>query len=483
MIRTRFLKLGTIAVLAGAIPACGDKPVQSGSMHEQQAQEEPTFGGAMDGLGATVDSCNDGTGVGEVGNFDATAKTMTISLPGGSTVFSAVAGAVTVNGWSCYDSAGVALTTTNVKKMNITSSSGTASEIVFDILAGSWGSIFSATGGVTVDLAHANDSVAVRGSTAANKMKAGENADADALYLELSGDTNVDVKLSGTGLPGTSDTLTFLMGAGDDTFSADGAGLKATHIDGTATLEPVSVTKLSIYGGEGADTLEGGDYNDTIYGGAGNDTINSATDDDGDDVFWGGAGTDTVSYAKRTLAVDADVNPGVSVTGTIDMANVSYPINSVVTTTGSVNLTTLTYPIYSVNVTGSVDLTGLTYPYTGDFSLEVDGGTERIVSLTAVGDEDALVAAINADANMITDGVVASMNGSDQLVLSHATDSIEITVTGGDHADLGLTPGTETSEDNLTLEVDGATEIAVAFYGANAAAVVAAINADADIVA
>src|SRR5688572_13541473 len=164
MIRARFWKIGTIALLTG-VPGCGNDAVLVGDEHaDVEPTEIPELGISMEGLGTVVNDCNDGNGVGGAGNYDAASKTMSMTLDGGANVFSVVGTAVSVNGWACYDEDGVALTTTNVKKMNITTS-GSGDKIVFDLLPGSFGSIFSTTGGVTIEFAHASDEFAVRGNT------------------------------------------------------------------------------------------------------------------------------------------------------------------------------------------------------------------------------------------------------------------------------------------------------------------------------
>lgn len=416
MIRTRFWKIGTIALLTGA-PGCGSDVNLS---QQQPAQAEPTdipeLGISMEGLGTVVNSCNDGNGVGSAGNYDTASKTMTLTLGGGSTVFSVVGTAVTVNGWSCFDEDGVALTTTNVKKMNITTTASAASKIVFDLLPGSFGSIFSTTGGVTIDFEHASDEFAVRGNTSANKMKAGETG--GDVYVEVSGDTKADIKLTGaTNIPGA---LTFLLGDGADTFEAiDVAGISASHIDSAATaLDPLSASyTVAVYGGEGDDTLRGGLGDDDLYGNAGADTFLNDDADDGSDEFWGGAGTDVVSYASRSGAVTADINPvGVAVTGTVD-------------------LTTLTYPL-----TADIDL-----QVDDDDDGDIDGSDTAAVNLAATASTDVadFIADLMADADLPT-GVTISIDSRNRMLISHATRLIKITA-AQDEATVGLAAATYTA--------------------------------------
>lgn len=417
MMRARFWKIGTIALLTG-VPGCGsDRMLVNSEQAEVKPTEIPELGISMEGLGTVVSDCNDGTGnnVGGTGNYDSASKTMTLALGGGSVVFSVVGTAVTVNGWSCYDEDGEALTTTNVKKMNITTSSSTASKIVFDLLPGSFGSIFSTTGGVVVDFDNAGDEFAVRGNTSANKMKIGETG--GDIYVEVSGDTKADIKLTGgASIPGS---LSFLLGDGADTFEAiDVATLSATHIDSAATaLDPLSATySLVVYGGDGDDQLRGGLGDDDLYGNAGNDTFLNDDTDDGSDEFWGGAGTDTVSYAARTAAVTADINP------------VGYAL------------------------TGSVDVSGLTYPFSGDIDVRVDSNADgaitvadaAAVNLAAAASTDPadLVADLLADAQLPT-GMTITVDPRGRFVITHT--AVFQVVAGQDEATLGLTAATYTA--------------------------------------
>jgi Ca2+-binding RTX toxin-like protein len=436
MIRTRFLKIGTIALLTG-VPGCGSEGQMSGpSVTNPSETEIPELEISMDGLGAEVASCNDYSTTpnkGSTGNYDATSKTMTVTVPsgGGSVVFSVVGSAVTVNGWPCFDSSAtpVALTTTNVKKINITTSASNASKLVFDLLPGSFGSIFSTTGGVTVDFKHASDQFAVRGNTAANKMKLGKFD--TALYAEVSGDTKADIKLSGT-LP---TSLTFLMGDGADTFDAINVGtVNATHIDTAAVaLTPVPAGyPITVYGGDGNDTVNGGLGNDTLYGGAGDDTFGSDTLPvgsviDGNDHFWGGAGTDTVSYSARTAAITADIN----FTGT--------------TSTGSLAVTGLTYP-FSADIDINVD---------ADDSGTINGGETTATTIVSTASTDSLDLLADLQAALVTAniGVTVTLDTANHLVFRHATHQIQV-ADGGTAA--GFAGGTlQTATAGTTDKDDG----------------------------
>jgi Ca2+-binding RTX toxin-like protein len=398
LFRTRFFKIGSLAALVAGAPGCGgDAPASN------NAEVDSRFGVQLEGLGESIDDCNNESNVGG-GNYDATAKTLAMTLEGGAAVFSVVGNAITVNGWACYDADGVALTTSNVKKLNITSDSASANKVVFDLMPGSFGNIFSQSGGVTVNLANAGDSFAVRGSAAANNMKVGQSG--AAVFVEASGDTKADIKVSGN----VPDSITFVLGAGADSFRGDGGtGVTATHIDSAVTsLSALSLADLVIYGGEGNDSLEGGDGDDIVYGGSENDTIISAEDGDGADVYYGGAGTDTVSYAARTVAVKVDINPGVF------------------GTTGTVNLATLTYPI------------------AGATEVDVDCGSgSNTADLDTLANAEAIRAAVDALA-----GCTATINSMNQLVVSAVATVTIADGTGNGATLLGLdTSGAHTGDD------------------------------------
>ncbi len=396
MIRSGFLKIGSIALMVGAMPSC------SGESPEQQTGPEgelvhPQLGVVMEGLGEIVNTCNDGTNQASSDNFEEGSKTMNLSLLGGSTVISVVNNAISVNGWPCYTNTdgsnpAVALTTANVRKLNITTHASIADKLVFDLLPGSFGSLFGSSGGATVT-AKATDSIAVRGTNAANNMKVGESG--TSVYLEVTGDTKADIKIGGT-LP---TTYTFVLGDGADSITgAGGDKINATHIDPTATaLTPLAATRnLVVYGGSGKDTLQGGNGDDVLYGGDDDDTFLTAADDDGSDTYHGGAGVDTMSYAGRTDAVVADIAySGVTITGTQNLLALTYPFN----------LTAAAITVEAQALTG--------------------------VALT---DAQALLDAVNASLGAFG---TAWINSSNQLVVQAEDD--EVTVVDG--GALGLTTG------------------------------------------
>lgn len=405
MFRTRIIKIGSLAAFVAGAPGCGgEAPATNAS-----SEVDPELGIVMDGLGTAIAACNDeqaeptGSGV-----YDTAAKTLGMTLEGGTAVFSVVGTSLTVNGWPCYDTNGVAMTTSNVKKLNITSASGSADKVVFDLMPGSFGSIFSTSGGVSITMAHASDEFALRGSAGNNSMKVGQNAAGNAIFIEASGDTKADIRLTGAGLP---DLLTFALGAGNDTFTGDAvSGVSAAHIDSTVTtLSKLALADLVVYGGDGQDTLSGGNGDDELHGGADNDILLAGGSGDGADLYSGGGngltGGDTISYASRMAAVHVDINPDI------------------------------------MGTTGTVNVASLTFPLVGIVSLDCDSNGAEPVDLATTADIDAMVTALDGT------NCDASLNSMNQVVVS-ATTSVVVANGAGDGADvLGLAVGTHVGDD------------------------------------
>src|SRR5690606_31098242 len=131
MIRTKYFKIGSLALLVGGLPSCATDSEMDAAANDNV---DPVLGVILEGLGEEVGDCT------SADEFDAANKTLAMDLEGGSSVFSVVNGAITVNGWPCYDNSTtpVALTTTNVSKLNVRTS-GTGDKVVFDMLPGTFG--------------------------------------------------------------------------------------------------------------------------------------------------------------------------------------------------------------------------------------------------------------------------------------------------------------------------------------------------------
>jgi Ca2+-binding RTX toxin-like protein len=147
--------------------------------------------------------------------------------------------------------------------------------------------------------------------------------------------------VSVTGLPAqvnitgseSGDILVVEGGAGDDTL--------------TATTLPADVTKLtldggagddSIFGSQGADTLVGGDGNDFLFGDNGNDLAQMGAGDDvfqwdpgdGNDTVAGGDGTDTLLFVGANISENISISAnGGGALFFRDIANVSMDLDDV----------------------------------------------------------------------------------------------------------------------------------------------------------
>ncbi len=293
--KSRILKqlaytLGTVAPLS--VVACGAEPTET--------MEPESFSNSADALGTEVLSCSDSGNTG----YDATTRQLDIDINGTpSVVMSVINGYLSVNGFACVDAADAPLKTTAVKKITITGTDAASEKVVIDSLGGVFGSsILSSKGGIVVDLgAGGTDEFSLRGSTGVDKYKAG--TDATDNYFEISGDKNADIRVIG------AEATVIALGDGNDTFSALGGALVATHLHTAPITSLNAITdNLTIYGGEGNDTIAGGAGDDTIDGGAGDDTFQTDIVADGADVISGGLGTDKVDYSLReaTLMVVLD---------------------------------------------------------------------------------------------------------------------------------------------------------------------------------
>lgn len=279
-------------VLAALIPgvACEDASYEAASNGYDNE-----FGVLLEGLGTDITDCTNAT---------VASNTLTLDLGDDEdAVLSAVGGFLKVNGHQCKEGT-TPLTTTLVTKLIVNGNPAalSAHKVVVDTLPGA----FAATGSITISKNGATTlDVGVRGTDSANTYKMGVGADTN-LYLELTGNTAADVKIVGA-----PDSVTFALGGGNDTFNATDLPASFTFDGASVVMASVPNTvALSVYGGDGNDTLEGGLGDDTLYGGAGADIFQSRdTGGDGADTFHGGADLDTVDYSNRTAGVVVDVDP------------------------------------------------------------------------------------------------------------------------------------------------------------------------------
>jgi Ca2+-binding RTX toxin-like protein len=291
------LALGLIALPLAAGAACDssvDEPVRDPTANE--------FGVLLDALGVEIPSCVD------AGSALANG-TLTLTLaPEDDAVVSAVSGKLKVNGRQCYVDAQsqVELTTGSVKKLVIEGASSSSNGVLIDLLPGSFGTLFGANGGITIQAGNgAQVGVGVRGTDAVNRFRMAEATSASDLYIELTGDNVADVKIIGD-----PSTLVLTLAGGADTFNAQDT--KSFSFQGTTiATQAVMSEPVTVYGGTGADTLEGGNGDDILDGGDDNDVFQTdVAGTDGADTYQGGAGTDTVDYGGRTAGVTVDIDPG-----------------------------------------------------------------------------------------------------------------------------------------------------------------------------
>lgn len=389
-----------VALMSASVvgPACQSAPV------DPQPSGFEELGVTQDELGTALASCSTAATSG----YNSTTKVLSLTLGGGVTtvVIAAANGKINVNGWNCVGLTGTSLTTANVAKINVI---GTAAneKVIFDLLPGSFGStIFSATGGVTVDMGTGTDSFMIRGTAAADKFQAGNSA-AGETYFDLTNDNKADIRVIG------SDSFSVSMLGGADTFTAAGGAISAAHILSTVTALVPMTTAITVFGGDGNDQLQGGDGNDSLWGGAGDDTFKTATSADGADKYYGEAGIDLMDYSNRSTAVVVDIGE-------------EFP-----TQRGTADLSTLTYPT-------QLDAETLV--------VAVDGAASATVTFASPADSAAVVSQINTAVG----SNIASLSTGGRLVLSSttklATSSLQV-VSGTGLTNLGLTASTKTLAD------------------------------------
>jgi Ca2+-binding RTX toxin-like protein len=194
----------------------------------------------------------------------------------------AASGAIMVNGYACG-----AATATATKRIDITGSTGDE-VVILDYLGGTFAMGTATSAGVVIDMGTGTgDAVKIRGSKAVDAYVFG------ATGIAINADANKDVTVA------NAEVFVVSLSDGNDTFSAAG---------NAATGNAAFTSDVTVFGGDGNDTLRGGDGDDTLNGGAGADVFTTGSATDGADVFNGGAGADTVDYSTRTadLTVDLD---------------------------------------------------------------------------------------------------------------------------------------------------------------------------------
>jgi Ca2+-binding RTX toxin-like protein len=236
--------------------------------------------------GIDVSAVPAGTAPAGCSAFDEGTGKLALTLGGEVTtlLLAAVGGVVQANGVDCATATGKKAAVSLVKAVVITGTDADESVIV-DLAAGPFGAkLLTAGGGISVDLGGGKNHFAVRGSYGADKLHAGLLSGKNA--LDLDGDGAPDTFVTGV------DAMTVSLGPGDDEFSAAGF----------AEATPLAIP-VTVFGGDGNDTLQGGAGDDTLHGGAGDDLFLTAAAADGADSYDGGEGNDTVDYSKRSAAI------------------------------------------------------------------------------------------------------------------------------------------------------------------------------------
>jgi Ca2+-binding RTX toxin-like protein len=193
-------------------------------------------------------------------------------------------GALGVNGYPCSTA-----TTAALKKLTVTGTGGVQT-LILDFYGGVFGAGTAAGVGLDVNLGAGADSFKIRGTKAADTYVFGATP-VGALGVAINTDAFKDIAVTGTPL------ITVTMGDGSDNFS--GAGNIAS---GGPIFVPFPLD-VTVYGGNGNDTIRGGSGDDTLDGGLGDDTFTTGASPDGDDKLLGGGGNDTADYSLRTAVV------------------------------------------------------------------------------------------------------------------------------------------------------------------------------------
>jgi len=311
--RRRFSSLSSGLLFAAAFAgvACTDEEVNS---DEATSLDEQQLGVSFEGLGAKFDTCTEANKLVGTDYLGTTTKklTVTVAAGAGDAVLSVVGGKIRVNGYPCKaypaTTPGLGtlteLTSTNVTQIDI--AVGGTSKVVIDLLPGTFGTLFSATGGVTISGA-GPVTVGVRGTGGANVVRMAEVTGSSPLaqLVELTGDAKADLII----LPTALGAVNFALGDGADSFTGQQL---LPALTGGPTGSVVATSKIvTVYGGGGNDTLKGGTGDDTLNGGDGNDVFTTSAGDvvDGADTYIGGSGVDLMDYSGRTLKLDVSVAP------------------------------------------------------------------------------------------------------------------------------------------------------------------------------
>lgn len=330
--------------------------------------------------------------------------------------------AMIVNGVACGEAK-----TNTLKKVDITGSTG-VDTVIIDYINGTFATGTSSDTGIDVDLAGGTDAFKIRGTTGSDNMAFGD------LGIAVNAGSSLDVAVTNV------EEFTFSLGAGNDTFSGQG---------GNGSGDPDTVD-LTVYGGEGNDSLTGGDGDDTIAGGPGNDTVAGAAGDDtlsgeegddtfdegtasnGSDTFDGGDGTDIVSYAARTNAVTVTMDG----TGNDGETSEADNVSNVEGVTGGAGDDTLTGGTGADIISGGAGDDTITGG-AGDDTLNGDDGDDTFSEGSAASGADVFYGGAGTDlvsyasrTNAVTVTIENSANDGESGELDNVRSDVE-NITGG----------------------------------------------------
>ena len=261
------------------------------------AEAYPDLGGAYASLTALDGTCTFTAMTGTMAiNANDAAQTIIVGVR-------AVDSAILVNGATCGTPAA---TKTTLKTLNINQGMMNNQVVILDFVNGIFAPGTAAARGINIDLgAGAADALRIRGTPGNDTFTFG------SAYISINADANADMSFANI------EAFNVSLSSGNDIFTgagnAYGAGIgsfaTAVTVFGGDGLDTITGTPQAdtIYGGDGADTITGGLGDDSLNGEAGADVFNEGTVDSGDDVFVCGADSDTVSYASRTLPVSVTV--------------------------------------------------------------------------------------------------------------------------------------------------------------------------------
>ena len=230
---------------------------------------------------------------------------------------------------------------------------------------------------------------------------------------------------------------------GDDAMGPGFIDAQGDQIDGTDGLDD------TIYGFDGADTIDAGLGDDEVYGGFGDDVLsggagsNLVDGNDGDDTFITGAGADTfvggsgqdnLDTSGSTSAVNIDLNSGVMTGGDVGNDSLGFGIDGVIGSAFDDTLSgfdafdsTYTNQLFGGAGNDLIDGRG------GDDLLDGGTGNDTLIGGTGA---DTLLGGDDADSIFggAGDSIVGGEGGTDNdtLVLNYA-DVQSITYGGGNN--------------------------------------------------